>query len=673
MSKKPSTAAARRLAARDEKLAVRSREARDGRGRFVKGGAKMSAADSYQNFGLALGLGTANALSGSTYGFNPITRVRTLIEWIYRGTWIGGVAVDLRAEDMTRAGIQLNTTMPPDDGEKLLRGLTNRGVWRGIRDTKRWASLYGGAVGVLLVEGQDLSTPLRVDTIAKGQFKGVAVLDRWMVEPTLSGGGLVEELGPNIGKPKFYNVRSDSSRLPSNKIHDSRCLRLLGDDMPYWQSVMENLWGTSVYERIYDRLVAFDSATQGAAQTVYKSYVRTYKINKLREIVTAGGQAYQGLIRYVDMMRRFQGIEGITIIDGNDDFVAHTPSVQSGISEALVQFGQQLCGALKVPAVRLFGMSPAGLNSTGDSDWRNYYDGINSEQESDLREFVDLVCRIEARNQGLTLPESFGFNFTSLWQMTEAQKAEVAGRKTETVLAAQSAAIVGKGVALKELRQQSHETGVWTNITDEDIKEAEEDDAMAPPGLEALAGGAPGAGGPVPGEGGATPAERPARPPEPRELSAGPRDSGLTRDDVEAWLRRRRVGDGLSLPLAEVGGLPLVIECRRGEERWPGKVWPADYGYIRKTASAEGLDECMDCFVGQDRDSDIAFVINHFRKDGSFEETKVMLGYKTAEAAIADYSAAYDMPRQRAFSFSLPKLHDWLHNGDVTKPLMRAV
>ena len=81
----------------------------------------------------------------------------------------------------------------------------------------------------------------------------------------------------------------------------------------------------------------------------------------------------------------------------------------------------------------------------------------------------------------------------------------------------------------------------------------------------------------------------------------------------------------------------------------------------------------MDCFVGQDRDSDIAFVINHFRKDGSFEETKVMLGYKTAEAAIADYSAAYDMPRQRAFSFSLPKLHDWLHNGDVTKPLMRAV
>ena len=649
MSKKhPSSVTARRSATRDEKAALSAR-VKSLRGRATK---TASAADSFQNFALALGMGTGNALSGSGYGFNPITRVRTLVEWIYRGTWIGGVAVDLRAEDMTRAGIEINTTMSPDDVATLQAGLSRRGVWRGVRDTKKWASLYGGALGVILIEGADMSQPLRLETIGRNTFRGMAVVDRWMVDPTLSAGGLVEALGPDLGKPKFYNVRTDAAMLPGNKIHHSRCLRLLGDEMPYWQSVMENMWGTSVYERIYDRLVAFDSATSGAAQTVYKSYVRTYKINKLREIVTGGGAAYQGLLRYVDMMARFQGIEGVTLIDGADELVIATPSIQSGVSEALVQFGQQLCGALKIPAVRLFGMSPSGLNSTGDSDWRNYYDGILQDQETDLRMFVDLVVRIQARSDGLELPANFGFKFTPLWQMTAQQKAEVADSKTDTVIKAKDAGLYGRGTALKELQQQSSETGVHTNISQEDIEAAEEEDEMDPPGL---------AGGSVPEKSG----------PEAGPSSTSPEGLPKTPRLRDAAFRRLQ-RDVSGLPLADVGGLPVLIECRRGEERWPGKVWPADYGLIRRTSSAEGADEAMDCFVGLDRDAASAYVINHFREDGSFEEHKIMLAYSDAAAAVDDYCAAYDRPRVRAHQMTLAQLRSWLDDGDVSRPMTRA-
>ncbi|MHB8533374.1 MAG: anti-CBASS protein Acb1 family protein [Solirubrobacteraceae bacterium] len=660
MSKKrPTTTMARRAAVRDEKAALRARQPK----KMPKTARALdaAAADSFQNFGLNLGMGTNNALSGSTFGFNPISRVRTLLEWIYRGTWIGGVAVDLRAEDMTRAGIEINTTMPPRDIKTLQAGLSRLGVWRGIRDTRRWASLYGGAIGVLLIDGHDLAQPLRIEAIAKGSFRGIAVLDRWMVEPTLGRGGLVEELGPDLGKPKFYLVRTDSSMLPGNKIHYSRCLRLVGDDMPYWQAVMENMWGTSVYERIYDRLVAFDSATQGAAQTVYKSYIRTYKIKRLRDIVTGGGAGYQGLLRYVQMMATFQGIEGVTLIDAEDEFAAHAPSIQSGVSEALIQFGQQLCGALKIPAVRLFGMSPSGLNATGDSDWRNYYDGILQDQETDLRMFVDRVVRIQAKSDGLELPDNFGFNFTPLWQMTAQQKAEVAGRKTETVIAARSDGLYGRATALKELQQQAPETGVHTNITSEDIEAAEEEDKMEPPGLESL-GGSPGAERPVPEKRGAEAGSSPQSPPEGLPRVPRLRDAG----------RGRGAGDA-ALPLVEIGGLPVLIECRRGEERWPGKVWPADYGLIRRTGSTEGADEDMDCFVGPERDALTAYVINHFREDGSFEEHKVMLAYGSASEARRDYIEAYGRGQgQPAHPFTLAALRDWLDAGRFDEPLRRV-
>ena len=59
--------------------------------------------DSFVNFSANIGVGTDNIMSGGTYGFNPITRNRTLLEWIHRGSWIGGLAVNIIADDMLRA------------------------------------------------------------------------------------------------------------------------------------------------------------------------------------------------------------------------------------------------------------------------------------------------------------------------------------------------------------------------------------------------------------------------------------------------------------------------------------------------------------------------------------------------------------------------------------------
>jgi uncharacterized protein len=102
------------------------------------------------------------------------------------------------------------------------------------------------------------------------------------------------------------------------------------------------------------------------------------------------------------MMRRFQSIEGITLLDAEDEFDGHAHVPFSGISEALLQFGQQLAGALQIPLVRLFGQSPAGLNSTGESDLRNYYDGIHQQQESHLHYPVVRAVRMTAQSLGIT-------------------------------------------------------------------------------------------------------------------------------------------------------------------------------------------------------------------------------------------------------------------------------
>lgn len=455
--------------------------------RAAKGTPHASSVDSFVNLAQKLGMGADNSLSSSTYGFNPITRQRMLLEWIHRGSWLGGAAIDVIPEDMTKRGVEFTCELAPADAQKIEKRINALAVWERTAETLKWGRLYGGAVSVILIDGQDHRTPLKLESVGPDQFKGVLPLDRWMLAPSLED--LVTELGPHLGQPKYYRVQDNAPALRGQAIHHSRiAVRHDGVRLPYNQRLTENLWGISILERLYDRMVAFDSATMGAAQLVYKSYLRTLKVDGFRELVATGGKPLEGFMSYVNMMRRYQGQEGITVIDGEDEFDIQQTSAFSSVGDIILQIGQQLSGALQIPLVRLFGQSPAGLNSTGESDMRNYYDGIHQRQETDLREGITTIYRLCAQSEGVKIPEDFGIEFRSLWELDEEEKAQAAKNNTDAVTAAVDGGIIGRQTALKELRSQSRRTGIFTHITQETIDSA--DDEVAPPPSEQLLQGA---------------------------------------------------------------------------------------------------------------------------------------------------------------------------------------
>lgn len=450
----------------------------------VAAGRQMTS-DSFQNVAARLGLGTDNQSSGSAYALNPITRQRAQLEWMYRGSWLVGQAVDCVAEDMVRAGIDLSSTIAPDDLSVLQNAIDEMGIWGSVEELIKWGRLYGGAIAVHLVDGQDLSSPLRGETVGKGQYKGLLVLDRWNVIPSFED--LVQDFGPDIGKPQFYNVMVSAPALRGQRIHHSRVIRYDGISLPYWQRVAEYGWGLSIVERLYDRLVAFDSTTQGAAQLVYKAHLRTVRVKGLRDILAAGGAAEAAMVKMFEMIRLMQTNEGLTLLDADDEFEVNSYTF-AGMSDVLLQFAQQLSGALQIPLVRLFGQSPAGLNATGDSDIRNYYDLVSSQQESRLRPGIGQLVDLSYRSTfGKPPPDELGFTFNPLWQMSDTEKATIAVGTTQAVTQAFEAGIVDRETAMRELRQSSDVSGVWTNITDDEIQAADDDPPAPSEGGDAAA------------------------------------------------------------------------------------------------------------------------------------------------------------------------------------------
>ncbi|ESK40265.1 HI1409 family phage-associated protein [Acinetobacter nectaris CIP 110549] len=162
-------------------------------------------------------------------------------------------------------------------------------------------------------------------------------------------------------------------------------------------------------------------------------------------------------------------------MDSKDEFATHQYSF-AGLDNILIQFGQQLSGALGIPLVKLFGQSPAGFNATGESDLSNYYDGINQSQEGRLRTPLNILLEVISMSKlGKPLPSSFKFDFASLWQIDDETKANVADKVSTAVSRAVEDGLISRQTALKELRQSSEVTNIFSHITDEEIDQAEDD------------------------------------------------------------------------------------------------------------------------------------------------------------------------------------------------------
>ena len=442
-------------------------------------------ADGIANPLMRVGTSTNNIFSQAT-SYQPQfgTLNRQQLEWQYQSSWMSALAVDIVAEDMTREGIDLRTD-DPDTADKINEAIDDYGVMDSLCEAIKWARLYGGAIAVMMIDGQDTSKPLT--SVPKGAFKGLCVFDRWQLDSVVDD--LDQELGENFGKPKFYRIISANSDVQFQKpIHHSRVIRLDGRKVPFYLRQSYQGWGASIIEPAMAQIQGFDLATQSVTQLISKSYLRYYKVEGLRDILT-NELASKGFMNQMEYVRKFQTFEGLTLGDKNDEFQTFSYSF-SGLPDVLVQLGQQVSGAFGIPLVRLFGQSPAGLNSTGESDLRNYYDNVKKQQKTMLRSGVKRLLNVIFESvTGSLPPADFRFEFRSLWQMSQLERSQVAMQTAQTVSDAYDRGLLDLPNALKELKSLSDVVGVFASITDEDIETAMEmENEQMPPMPEEMNG-----------------------------------------------------------------------------------------------------------------------------------------------------------------------------------------
>lgn len=435
------------------------------------------ALDAYSNPAANLGAGANNLAQSAGYVMQRMTWDYWTLNILFRDNWIAKAIIEKPANEMLKNGFEIQSEMDPDKIAKIMQ-LWNRTKTREkFLDLIKWARLYGGAILVPLIENQpDMSKPLDYDTIMPDSYKGCFVVDRWCgISPSIE---LVEDIDdPEFGQPEYYDISSDTIKK-TIRVHHSRVIKMIGRKLPYWEEVAETYWGASELEHVYTELKKRDDTSANISFLIFLANIRVFSMEGLGQLITMGDQeALNKVYSTMQSMNRLMSSTGTMAIDKEDNFQEHQYSF-TGINDVYESFMLDISGAAEIPIDKLFGRSPSGFNS-GEETLQNYYDTIQEKQESDIRYPLEKLIRMITMSAIGKIPDDIEIVFNPVRRPSSMEKADLGSKTTEAVLNALSANLIGKGTALRELKESSNITGLWTNITDQMILDADEEDEEA--------------------------------------------------------------------------------------------------------------------------------------------------------------------------------------------------
>ena len=430
---------------------------------------QVATTDAFSNALFRLGAGSQSPLEATEYPLTRLTYNYALLNSLYRDNWVVQNVVGMIPDDMTRAWFTAGG-ITPEQAEEFDKMQRVTSLQARIHEGLRWGRLYGGAAGLILIKGQEgiLDKPLDLETIMPGSFAGLYILDRWSgVTPDM---GLVTDItSPDFNLPEYYFINNAEGKMIA-RVHHSRIIRFTGRELPYLEKLAEMYWGESEVEALYKDVVAHDNVSANMAALTFQANVETMEVENLDQLFSIGSMDMQR--RFWDTMqaqRVLRSNYGTQLVE-KGNAIHNTQYTFTGLQEVYESMCMNLCGASHYPMTKLFGRSPGGLNSTGESDLQNYYDYLDGLRESKLRPIIERLLPIMCMSVFGGVPENISVDFPQLWTPDAKEVAEIVRAKAETIISTFQAGLLTQDAAQKELKKLAEETGMFDSISDEEIE-----------------------------------------------------------------------------------------------------------------------------------------------------------------------------------------------------------
>ena len=328
-----------------------------------------------------------------------------------------------------------------------------------------WGQLFGG--GLLLigaVDGRTSDQPLDVENLQRIDW--VRPIDRsdcriWQTYQ--------DPAHANFGQPEIYEVwpRGIFAAAPPVAWHETRLIRYPGVVTPLLAQIQNQGWDYSMLDRVVSKLMLHDSFWDNVGAMVEDGSQGVWKIKGLfNAVVNNMRDQLEARFQIADQTRsNFRAL----LLDSDGEDFQYIHRQFNGIDGLLAQSAIRTAAAAQIPVTVLFGQSPAGMNATGESDIRLWYDRVEAYQEDVLRprqeHFMYLLFKSKEGPTAGQEPDGWKLNFRPVRKATPMEEAELRARQAQI-----DGEYIGRRVVAKEEVAISRFTSEgWSSETQIDI------------------------------------------------------------------------------------------------------------------------------------------------------------------------------------------------------------
>jgi len=347
-----------------------------------------------------------------------------------RGNWLAARVCELIDADAYRRGFELKLD-DKEQAEQVMAAVEALCIGKRAMAAGQMERTCGGAVLFPVLDGAlgDLAEPLELEDGPRiATFRAIHLLEPRELVPVEWYADITSD---KFRRPSHYRLwplsgGGGTAGARTVIVHESRLaiwpgLRFTEETLPGQRLG----WGDSVLNRVADVLADFGLSWGSAATILHNFSQRVFKLKDLTEMLRVeGGEALlQKRVAAMDMVAN--ALRALPI-DANDDMINVTTSV-AGFADLLIQFAQLISAAADMPMTRLFGMSPAGLNATGEHDAEGWYERVGARQHEhtyNLEWLIRLLLLSADGPTGGKEPDVWSIEWRPLQKPSEKEDAE---------------------------------------------------------------------------------------------------------------------------------------------------------------------------------------------------------------------------------------------------------
>ena len=290
---------------------------------------------------------------------------------------------------------------------------------------------------------------------------------------------LIDPINTYPGKYNSSNPLSKNYFVPETwfvqgrEVHSTRLLYLASDEVGTLLKPAYNFYGIPPAQIAADSVSHFMKDREAASRLLHKYSLLVFKTDM-------GSTLYNGnpeeLYDRIKVLADFRDNDSIIVIDKEDEDIVSVTTSIAGVTD-IVRLSLELMPIMfRQPLTKFLGISPGGMNATGESDENNWNEYVLSQCEKQLRAPLKRLLELAQYDLFGECDENIDFIFRILSSNDESREVNNNKVKADTYVALTNAGIISPEEARKALAED--EKSGFNAIDADDVPEMQEEDGV---------------------------------------------------------------------------------------------------------------------------------------------------------------------------------------------------